>query len=162
MVWRVSMIYRSKVILFATQGNNPTSHLSQGAPLGDQGNYFLATLTPSTIFLSVELLPPNQTTSFVLPSLSMCLVSQLEMFQHVIPWVGLVIIRMIHPCRHVSLCWPHVGWRSWKRGCQDQRMLRINNFMRCNLDHEDCAGLVPPLSSYLLSQRSSGLRRAME
>ena len=38
-----------------------------------------------------------------------------------------------------------------KRGCQDQRMQRINNLMRCNLDHEDCVGLVPPLSSYLTS-----------
>ena len=54
------------------------SHLSQGVPLRDHGNYFLATLTLSTIFLSVELLPTNQTPSFVLPSLSMCSVSQLK------------------------------------------------------------------------------------
>src|SRR3954468_13079439 len=33
----------------------------QGAPLRDHGNYFLATLTPSTIFLSVELLPTKST-----------------------------------------------------------------------------------------------------
>ena len=43
------------------------------------------------------------------------------------------------------------GWRSQKRGCQDQRMQWINNLLRCNLDHEDCVSFVSPLSSYLTS-----------
>ena len=30
-------------------------------------------------------------------------------------------------------------------------MQQINKVMRCNLDREDCVGLVPPLSSYLTS-----------
>ena len=82
------------------------SHHSQGALLQDHGNYFLATLTPSTIFLSVELLPTKSNPVIVLPSLSMCFVSQLEMFQHLIPRVILYssIFEKINPSRVSFRC----------------------------------------------------------
>ena len=57
-------------------------------------------------FLSVELLPTKSNPVIVLPSLSMCFVSQLEMFQHLIPWVILYssIFEKINPSRVSFRC----------------------------------------------------------
>ena len=68
------------------------SHLPEVSRYGIMGNltprYFE---TPLTIYLSVELLPTNLILHHLfLPSLSTCFVSQLEMFQHLIPRVDLV------------------------------------------------------------------------
>ena len=74
LVWRVSMIYGSKVILFATLGNISMSQLPQGVPLWNHGNYLLATLKFMLHLTQVwNCSLPNWTlVIWFSPSLSMC------------------------------------------------------------------------------------------
>ena len=85
--WRVSMIYVSKVILFATWGNNSMSHLSQGAPLWNHGNF------PCCFETFVKLFLPSLLCMFCL--------SALEMFLCPTPWIDHVIIKMILSCSNL-------------------------------------------------------------
>src|SRR3954469_20822685 len=82
------MIYGSKVILLPLKGIVLRVTFPEVPRYGIMA-IFLATVTPSTIFLSVELLPIKSNPVDVLPSFSMCFVSQLEMFQHLIPKIDL-------------------------------------------------------------------------
>ena len=93
----------------------------------------ISSSSPSTIFLSVELLPTKSNPIVVHPSLSMCFVSQLEMFQHLIPRVDLEcsIFEEIVSYRF-SFCRHHVGWRSRKQGRQDQLEQWTNIFEKGN------------------------------
>ena len=162
LVWRVSMIPKSKVTLFATSGNDSTSHLSQGAPLWNHGNYLLATLKPCNILLqrgivAYQIEPPS---SFH-PSWCVFCVSAQEMFQCLTPWVdpGLFDLRADRPFYIFSF--PLVvmlvgvlGTRHW-----DKDGDWMNVLMNCNLDREDCVSCVPPfmLPSAWISGRDSCL-----
>ena len=137
------MISESKVILFATEGNNSTSHLPQGAPLWDHGNYFLATLTPSTISLSVELLPTksNPAVCSSIPLDVFCVPTQDVSTSHSAS--GSCIARSSR--RSILLESPSsllvmlAGVLRTRRQYKDGD--RINAHMKCNLDREDCTSL---------------------
>ena len=151
------MISVSKEILFATKGNNSTSHLPRGVPLWNHGNYILTTLKTMhypTPAWNCRL--PIWTFVICFSSIisDVCFASQLKgCFYASFRELILCSLRsMIHSCEVVLLSCRHVGWSSRRKGCHNQYDVADQHLREGQLDHENrVISFVSPLSSYLTS-----------